>query len=217
MKLFKKMFVISFLFFTISIFSINFGGGGYSFNFIPKDQVKMINPLNEYINFNEIILHGGNGIVVMPDDSYIGGEGYSGEIINGDYKLILSQGYFTIGKHFNIFKILGINIGLGIGGGETIINKKVETGRNSKSINDFVNNINSVPYVIQLKREELSISPRARLYFNLIDFISFFAEGRFTYNYSPENWKIEGEYIITDNIPNYNYYYSFGAGIAWGF
>ncbi|WP_129408791.1 hypothetical protein [Marinitoga lauensis] len=106
---------------------------------------------------------------------------------------------------------------MGIGGGETIISKKVEESRSSKTVDDFVNDVNSVPYVIQLKRDELSVSPKASLYFNIMDFVSFFVEGRFTYNYSPENWKIEGIYTVTDKLPNYNYYYSFGAGIMWGF
>ncbi|WGS64132.1 hypothetical protein [Marinitoga aeolica] len=213
----KKVILMIVLVLSITMFSINFGGGGYLFNYIPKDQVSQINPLKKYINFDEIILHGGGGMGIMPNGSYMGGEGYSGEVINGDYKLVVSQGYFTFGKHINIFKVLGLNIGMGIGGGETIISKKVEGSRSSKKIDDFVNNVDSVPYVIQLKRDELSVSPKASLYFNIMDFVSLFVEGRFTYNYSPENWKIEGEYTVTDNIPNYDYYYSFGAGIMWGF
>lgn len=213
----KKLFLMVVLTVSLSIFAINFGGGGYLFNYIPKDQVVQVNPLTKYVTFDEMILHGGGGIGIMPDNSYMGGEGYSGEVIKGNYKLEISQGYFVFGKHVNIFKVIGINIGMGIGGGETIISKKVEDSRNNKTIDDFVNNVDSVPYVIQLKREELSVSPRASLYFNIMDFASLFIEGKFIYNYSPENWKIEGEYEITDNIPNYNYYYSFGAGIMWGF
>ncbi|KLO22851.1 hypothetical protein X275_04665 [Marinitoga sp. 1197] len=212
----KKMILIFTLVFSVSIFSINFGGGGYILNYIPKDQVKQINPLKDYLSFDELILQGGGGFGIIPGGSYFGGEGYSGETTNGNYKLYVSQGYFTFGKQINL-NIINIDVGIGLGGGETIVSKKVDESRNGKSIDDIVNNIDSVPYVVQLKREEVSISPRAKIYLNLMEFLSVVIEGKFTYNYSPENWKIEGEYQITDNVPNYNYYYSFGAGIIWGF
>ncbi|OQY10329.1 MAG: hypothetical protein B6I29_01695 [Marinitoga sp. 4572_148] len=212
----KKVFLIMMLIFAISMFSINFGGGGYKISFIPKDQVNQINPLKN-TTFGDLILHGGGGMGVMPNGSYLGGEGFGGSTTSGDFMIIKGVGNFIFGRHINIFNVLGIDVGMGIGGGETVIKRKVESSRNGKTISDFENNINSVPYVVELKREELSISPRVTLHINMIEFLSIILEGRFTYNYSPENWKIEGEYPITEKLPNYNYYYSFGAGVMWGF
>ncbi|WP_129408790.1 hypothetical protein [Marinitoga lauensis] len=68
----KKVILMAVLALSLTMFSINFGGGGYMFNYIPKDQVSQINPLKKYVNFDEVILHGGGGIGIMPNGSYMG-------------------------------------------------------------------------------------------------------------------------------------------------
>ncbi|MBM7558528.1 hypothetical protein [Marinitoga litoralis] len=212
----KKWGIILVVMISIYSFSINFGGGGYFINYIPADQLKQINPLKN-VSFGDMILHGGGGLGIMPNGSFMGGEGFGGELEKGDYKISIGQGYFVFGRHINIFNILALDIGMGIGGSDVVISKKVDDSRDSKTIDGFVNNVNSVPYILELSREEFSLSPRISVQLNVIDFLSIFLQGKFTYNYSPENWKIEGIYKVTNDIPNYNYYYSFGAGVMWGF
>ncbi|GAB6188530.1 hypothetical protein JCM30566_02690 [Marinitoga arctica] len=215
-NIFSKTLLVLLLATSIYGFSINFGGGGYFINYIPAVQVKQINPLKE-ISFSDMILHGGGGFGVMPNGSFMGGEGFGGAVEKDNYKMTVSQGYFIFGRHVNIFNIFGLDIGLGIGGSDAVISKKVEDSKNGKTLDDFVNNVDSVPYVVELTREEFSVSPRINLQLYISDFLSIVLQGKFVYNYSPENWKIEGVYSIADDIPNYNYYYSFGAGVMWGF
>ncbi len=216
----KKVLSLVVLLLTITmVFSINFGGGGFTITYIPPDQLSQTLPegLQNIVNTSDLsegfLGIGGGGKGRIGKHLFMGGEGFSGLVSYDDYEIYMDCGFFTISSMFNFFDFINIEAGLGLGG--YIQQLRLNFSGTGETIEDFING--DAPYINTLNFEAFAASFNAALYLNPSTFFSFFVKGDYVIGYAPKSWTFENGKKIVGVNEKLSAFYTVSSGITFGF
>ncbi len=215
----KKLTVLlAFVVLVVSGFSFQFGGGGSFVGYLPGDTLKL--PIDFGLTFERgIFLSGGVGYGGVPGTLYSGGYGFGGELSvkkdGNDYSIVVGGGFWQGHKALN-FDNFSILAGLGIGGIDITIKRKINSG--NLNLSDLQNG--TLEGFVETSIDYTTISASLLVEYNL-GFISLFASVDGFAGYSWDGW-----YVVTPsrklagiNQDDYKFLltYILKAGIGFGF
>lgn len=216
-----SIFILVTLLATLS-FSFNFGGGGPVVYYFPGGEflgsIKNINiPILDLSKFEDgIIALGGYGYGGVPNMSYSGGFGFSGEreynVSGKVYKVIIDGGFGAWMKKIDMGSF-SISTSIGFGGIDLSIQRKVNEG--NTSINDLENG--TLEGYLGASIGYLTVSGDLGFIINL-GFLELKIGAIAFLGYSSDGWLVNGKKLqgLTENyniLANYALY----GGIGFGF